>query len=192
MNNAEIENALVLIDDSNIYYGFIKHDWKLDYIKFSGWLFRNFKPVRIYLYGGIISKKTFFDKHPNHTISGFKQQKQNSLDFFKKLRQAGYLVRTKPVTSIFDATSGKFRRKCNFDVEITIEALDLINAYDELVLCSGDGDFLKLVRYVKGKHKKVTLISHKDRLNSEMRTAANRIIFLEDIRSEIEKKRGLP
>jgi len=56
-----------------------------------------------------------------------------------------------------------------------------------LVLCSGDGDFTKLLKYVKGKYKKTTIMTHKDRLNGELRKTANRAIFFEHIRKDVEK-----
>ena len=32
------DKSLVLIDDSNVYYGFKKYRWQLDYEKFYYWL----------------------------------------------------------------------------------------------------------------------------------------------------------
>ena len=79
-----------------------------------------------------------------------------------------------------------------FDVEMTIFAIDKLPEYQELVLCSGDGDFVKLLKYVKGKYKKAIVMAHKDRLHWQVQEAANRVIFFEDIRKDIEKKKGLP
>jgi len=112
--------------------------------------------------------------------------------FFKKLKTKGYIVKTKPVTSVYDYTKGGFNRKCNFDVEITIIALDKLSDYQELVLCSGDGDFIKLIKYAKGKFRKTTVMAHKHRLNSELEITANKTIFFETLKPELEKKKGLP
>jgi len=65
--------------------------------------------------------------------------------------------------------------------------LDKLNDYEELILCSGDGDFTKLLKYIKGKFKKATLIAHKDRLNWELKKTANKVIFIESLRREAEK-----
>ncbi len=49
--------------------------------------------------------------------------------------------------------------KCNFDVEISVDAMRLIRAYDTLCLLSGDADFAALVQHLKAKEgKKVILI----------------------------------
>jgi len=190
--NKEMRKTLVLIDDSNLYYGFKKQRWDLDYEKFNTWIKKEFNTIDIYFFGGVPSKKTFFDKHPNHTISGFIKYKRDREAFIKRLKKFGYKVRTKPVASVYDSTAGIYKRKCNFDVEIAIVALDKINEYEELVLCSGDGDFVKLIKYLKGKYKKTTIVAHKDRLNSNLAVAANRKIFFREIRSLVEKKKELP
>ena len=187
-----MDKSLILIDDANFYYGFTDKDWELDYEKFYNWLKKNFEPIAIYFFGGIISKKTFFDRHPTHTLTGFIKYKDKREAFFRMLKKVGYIVRTKPVASVFDSTRGEYKRKCNFDVEITIIALDKLAEYQELVLCSGDGDFVKLLKYVKGKFKKTTVIGHKDRQNWELERTANRSISLESIKEEVGKKKELP
>jgi len=49
--------------------------------------------------------------------------------------------------------------KCNFDVEISVDAMRLTNAYDTLCLLSGDADFAALVQHLKAKEwKKIVLI----------------------------------
>jgi len=188
----EQKRALVIIDDSNLYYGCKLQRWELDYGKFYIWLNDKFYPIDIFFFGGVISRKTFFDRHPTHTLSGFIKSKKDREAFLKKLKRIGYRVRTKPVASVYDSTEGVYKRKCNFDVEITIQAIDRLPEYEELVLCSGDGDFIKLVKYIKGKHKKMTIMAHKDRLNSNLAIGANRIIFFRDIKSFVEKKKELP
>ncbi len=192
MNNMDSRKSLILIDDSNLYYGFKRQRWEMDYEKFFNWLHENFNPVSVFFFGGIISNKTFFDRHPTHTLTGFIEYKERREAFFKLLKKIGFVVKTKAVASVYDSTAGVYKRKCNFDVEITIIALDKLNEYQELVLCSGDGDFVKLLKYAKGKFKKATVITHKDRTNWKVAQTANRVIYLESIRSEIEKKKGLP
>ena len=156
-----------------------------------GWV-KIFLLLEFIFFGGIISKKVFFDRHPTSNLTEFVKYKEKRESFFRMLKKVGYIVKSKPVASVYDSTDGEYKRKCNFDVEITIIALDKLQEYQELVLCSGDGDFVKLLKYVKGKHRKSTIIVHKDRLNWGLKATANRVIFLENIKNEVEKKRGLP
>ena len=56
--------------------------------------------------------------------------------------------------------------KCNFDVELTIDALRLMDDFNTITLFSGDSDFAALLRYLKAHDKKIILfysgrISHR-------------------------------
>ena len=140
------EKSLILIDDSNLYYGCIKYDWEIDYQKFYDWLHDTFNIYEIYFFGGIITQKAYLDSHPNKEFLDFVNEQDKRKNFFKKLKKIGYKVKSKPVVSLYDSTKGDYKRKCNFDVEITINAIDNLNSYKELILCSGDGDFIKLLK----------------------------------------------
>jgi len=49
--------------------------------------------------------------------------------------------------------------KCNFDVEISVDAIRLFEKYDTFCLFSSDVDFTALVRFLKKKGKKFILFS---------------------------------
>ena len=188
-DNLEVvgRTALVLIDESNLHYGSITAGWSLDFKKFLDWLSKEFSIIEGYIFAGIISKKAYFDKHPDARQVDFSTAVYKRRGFFTKLKSYGFSMRTKPVASIYDSTSGRYKLKCNCDVEIAIMAIDKLDHYDELILCSGDGDFEKLVKYIKNKNKKVTVICYKDRLNRGLANSANRAIYYKTIRKEVEK-----
>jgi hypothetical protein len=48
--------------------------------------------------------------------------------------------------------------KCNFDVEISVDSVRLINSYDTFCLLSSDADFAALIRFLKKQKKKIVLI----------------------------------
>lgn len=52
----------------------------------------------------------------------------------------------------------KGRRKCDFDVEITRDALNNVDSYETFILVSGDGDYAPLVDDLISKGKKTILI----------------------------------
>ena len=72
-------------------------------------------------------------------------------------------------------------------MELTIDALDGLGNYDAFVLLSGDGDFVKLIKYLKGKKKKTIVIAPSDRFSEKFEKAANQVIYLEDIETEISR-----
>jgi len=59
-------------------------------------------------------------------------------------------------------------RKANFDVEITIDVLEMIDKFDTLVLFSGDSDFDYLIRKLRAKGKRVIVISTKHHISKEL------------------------
>lgn len=184
--------VIVLIDASNYHYGLAKLGWLIDYAKFVKYLKANHNIVDIYFYGGIHSKKSFFDKHPRldpqkgEDLKEFSNNKWKKINFFHVLKSLGIIVKKKPISSIYDNIEGCYRRKCNCDVELTIDALDRIDDYDEIILCSGDGDFSRLIRYLKYKGKKAIVIALKDRISWVLKKAAHSIIHLNALRTQIE------
>jgi len=177
--------AYLFIDASNIHYYLVKAGWRVDWIKFKKFCEKHYESPKFFYYEGVPSKAQYFDTHPDHSLPQFIAAKQDKMDYFKFLKSIPYIVRHKPVGRVYDNTSGQFKHKCNFDVELTIDALDGIANYDAFVLFSGDGDFVKLVKYLKGKRKKTIAIAPSERFSDNLEKAANQVIYLEDLKAEI-------
>jgi uncharacterized LabA/DUF88 family protein len=71
----------------------------------------------------------------------------------------GYTVVTKPAKEFVDATTGRRKMKVNMGIELTVEAMQLAEHLDEIVLLSGDGDFRPLVEALQRRGVRVTVIS---------------------------------
>jgi uncharacterized LabA/DUF88 family protein len=74
--------------------------------------------------------------------------------------------------------------KCNFDVEISVDAIKLLDHYDTICLFSGDADFVHLARFLKGKGKKVLLIKGGNIVH-QLREIADLVINAQDIKKHI-------
>ena len=48
--------------------------------------------------------------------------------------------------------------KCNFDVEICVDAIRLMNKYDSFCIFSSDADFISLMKHLNNNRKKVILV----------------------------------
>src|SRR5690348_8255791 len=70
----------------------------------------------------------------------------------------GYTVVTKATKEFIDA-SGRRKVKGNMDIELAVDAMELAEHIDQMVLFSGDGDFRSLVEAVQRKGVRVTVIS---------------------------------
>jgi uncharacterized LabA/DUF88 family protein len=70
----------------------------------------------------------------------------------------GYVVATKATKEFFDA-SGRRKVKGNMDVELAVDAMELAEHIDQMVLFSGDGDFRSLVAAMQRRGVRVTVVS---------------------------------
>ena len=108
--------------------------------------------------------------------------------FFTVLKHTGIKLITKPLKIITEADEAKGKiRKANFDVEITLDAYELRDKYNTLVLFSGDSDFDYLVRQLRQLNKRVVVISTKHHISKELIKSCNKYIDLKKIRKYIER-----
>src|SRR6476646_4612485 len=70
----------------------------------------------------------------------------------------GYTMVTKPTKEFTDAT-GRRKLKGNMDIELAVDAMELSEHLDHIVLFSGDGDFRSLVEALQHKGKRVSVVS---------------------------------
>ena len=70
----------------------------------------------------------------------------------------GYTVVTKATKEFIDA-SGRRKVKGNMDIELAVDAMELAEHVDQMVLFSGDGDFRSLVEAVQRRGVRVTVVS---------------------------------
>jgi len=70
----------------------------------------------------------------------------------------GYTVVTKATKEFIDP-SGRRKVKGNMDIELAVDAMELAESIDQMVLFSGDGDFRSLVEAVQRRGVRVTVIS---------------------------------
>jgi uncharacterized LabA/DUF88 family protein len=70
----------------------------------------------------------------------------------------GYSVVTKPAKEFVDST-GRRKVKGNMDIELAVNAMEMADRIDHMVLFSGDGDFRSLVEAVQRKGVRVSVVS---------------------------------
>ena len=92
-------------------------------------------------------------------------------------------MNTRSIT--YDA-QGKFvlLPKCNFDVEICIDAIRLMDEYNTLCLFSSDADFISLFRFLKNKGKKIILIKG-GYAQTQLIQQADLVIQAQDIKPDL-------
>jgi len=70
----------------------------------------------------------------------------------------GYSVVTKPAKEFVDSM-GRRKVKGNMDIELAVDAMEMVEHLDHIVLFSGDGDFRSLVEALQRKGARVSVVS---------------------------------
>jgi uncharacterized LabA/DUF88 family protein len=100
----------------------------------------------------------------------------------------GYKVVTKPTKEFFDST-GRRKIKGSMDIELAVDAMELAEHVDHLVLFSGDGDFRSLVEAIQRKGRKVSVVStlqtQPAMVADELRRQADHFVDLATLASRI-------
>lgn len=95
-----------------------------------------------------------------------------SINFLKTISKIGYKIITKPVKYITIAIINNqriFRRKCDFDMEISIDVHKTVeDNYRSYVFFSGDGDFEPLYKLLINNNKQVIIIYAHGHLGKEV------------------------
>ncbi len=108
--------------------------------------------------------------------------------FFTYLKKGlKFVVRKKELKQIKTSSSSgmSIEEKGNMDVEMTIDAVNLIAKYDMAILFTGDSDFLALVSYIRNRGKQVYIYSSRNNISSELRTGADGYIDVLTISDDI-------
>ena len=81
--------------------------------------------------------------------------------FFEALEKSGIEIRVKDLQEFYGGA-----KKADWDVGMALDAVRTSEIVDALVIVSGDGDFLPLVEYLKGKGRRVEVMAF-DRTTSQ-------------------------
>jgi len=166
------EKIALFIDGANLYatskaLGFdIDYKQLLVYFQEQGYL------LRAYYYTALIEDQEYSSIRP-------------LIDW---LDYNGYRVVTKPAKEFTDST-GRRKVKGNMDIELAIDAMELSDTVDHMVLFSGDGDFRALVEALQRRGRKVTVIStvssQPPMIADDLRRQADHFVDLNNLKSEI-------
>ena len=129
-----LKKALVLVDVQNVYYT-CRQAYK-----------RNFNYNQFW-------RELTYNLDIDHAFAyAIDRGDSKQREFQNILRAIGFEVKLKPFIQRADGSA-----KGDWDVGITVDALEYADSVDEVILVSGDGDFDILVNALKGKGKTVTV-----------------------------------
>lgn len=185
--------TLVIIDWANVYGWQKSLDWRVSPRKLYSYLrrYKEIEEIRFY-FGTDKHKKSIKFLQEVRQI-GFTVVSKNvkyvpvTLDksHFRKLIDAfrqnfTQLRLTKKQQEKLLEIIGQtvLRRKCDFDVEITMDVQRLIDDFESMVFFSGDGDYASIVKYCLKKDKQVIVVFAAGHLGREIRKLEKGKIFL--------------
>lgn len=157
----------IYIDGANLFYQGKRSGWHIDYKKFHAWASKENEIV--------VAK--YFIGDPSWEPARSINQALNSY-----LKRVGFEVITKPLKRL-RTKPGRFKNKCNFDVEIHDEIVHDLDKLDIVYLASGDSDFVRTKERVLSKKKRIKFLSYKQGCAWELRMSWH--VFLDDIKEEI-------
>jgi len=103
--------------------------------------------------------------------------------FFEALGNLGIETRVRDLQEFYDG-----QKKADWDVGIVIDAIRTAPGVDVIILCSGDGDFVPLVEYLKNQGKRVEVIAFERTTSAALKEVADEFIDLsQDIRKNLMK-----
>lgn len=188
--------TFVFIDAANLFYGGEKSlGWTVDYQKLYKYLEKRYDASRVYYFAGIEIYDYPFDYQFNDWVCINKLEKYSEkgnrklIHLYKKLEKFRYILRLKPVKKHTKA-DGTIDRKANCDVGITLCMMQDKDDYERLVLFSGDGDFISVLKYLTEKEgKQLVVVSRAIKTAKEIRQIAGiGFVTFESLRPDIEKE----
>ena len=95
------------------------------------------------------------------------QQIKKQLGFMLLLKSIGYNLELTPLKKHVRADDDSVKAKGDSDVRIAVKIFDIADTIQNIILVSGDGDFLPLLKRMVTLNKKVTVMGYrsKDRFN---------------------------
>jgi len=188
--------TFAFIDASNLFYGGEKSlGWKIDYQKLLVYLKNKYGISRALYFGGVEIHGFKFNYLANSTVPVEDLEKYlveitrkrgdrmneamlllinrhiGRVRFYLKLKEFGYDLKLKPV-KLYKQEDGTTKRKANCDVDMTFYLMKEKDNFDRVIVLSGDGDFLPVLKYLRDQGKEVIVLSRGPRTAREIKQFA--------------------
>ena len=166
------DRLALFIDGSNLYAASRALGFDIDYKLLRNEFMRRGKLLRALYYTALLENDDYSPIRP-------------LVDW---LHYNGFSMVTKPAKEFTDSM-GRRKVKGNMDIELAVDAMELAQHVDHIVLFSGDGDFRPLVEALQRKGVRVSVVStirsQPPMIADELRRQADNFIELDELREVI-------
>ena len=136
------EKTALFIDGANLHAAARSLELDIDYKRLLDYFSKRGRLVRALYYTAIIEEQEYSSLRP-------------LIDW---LDYNGFFVVTKTAKEFTDSL-GRRKVKGNMDIELAVDAMEMSEHLDHIVLFSGDGDFRRLIEALQRKGRRVTVVS---------------------------------
>ena len=168
------ERAALFLDGSNLFSAARALDLDIDYQKLRQYFERQVNVIRALYYTPLPENQDYSPVRP-------------LVDW---LDYNGYTVVTKPIKAFADA-QGRTKLKGNMEVDLAVDAMQMLPQLDHLILFSGDGNFRRLAEAAQWSCCRVTVVStlksEPPLIADELRRQADQFIDLADMSRDIRR-----
>jgi uncharacterized LabA/DUF88 family protein len=162
-----MDRVAIFIDGENIHYSAKHLNMRLDYLKLCRKLAGTRRLVRSYFYTAVSN------------------QSEGKIDFINFLKLNGFAVVTKEIKSFNDGDSSTRNVRGSLDMEMAIDALELAEKLDTVILCTGDGDFKPLVIALGRKGVHVEVCALREMTSTDLIAASDQYTDLASMKDDI-------
>ncbi len=166
------ERIALFIDGANLYATAKSLGFDIDYRRLLKEFQGKGRLIRAFYYTALIEDQEYSSIRP-------------LIDW---LDYNGYSVVTKPTKEFVDSL-GRRKVKGNMDIELAVDAMEMADHLDHIVLFSGDGDFRSLVEAVQRKGVRVSVVStvmtQPPMIADELRRQADEFVDLSQIAARV-------
>jgi uncharacterized LabA/DUF88 family protein len=173
--SASTENIALFIDGANLYSTAKTLGFDIDYRRLLKEFQNRGAVLRAFYYTVVIEDQEYSSIRP-------------LIDW---LDYNGFTVVTKATKEFIDAY-GRRKVKGNMDIELAVDAMELAEHIDQMVLFSGDGDFRSLIAAIQRRGVRVTVVStissQPPMIADELRRQADTFIDLAELRAKLARE----
>ncbi len=171
------ERMALFIDGANLYAAARSLQFDVDYKRLLDLFSKKGRLIRAFYYTTLIEDQEYSPIRP-------------LIDW---LDYNGYTMVTKPIREYTDS-QGRRKTKGSIDIDLTIDALEMADKVDHILLFSGDGDFRRLVDSLQRKGVRATVVStirsQPPMVADELRRQADNFIDLYDLAPHIQRSQS--
>ena len=166
------ERLALFIDGSNLYSAAKALGFDIDYRLLRSEFMQRGKLLRAFYYTALLENDEYSPLRPLVDL----------------LNYNGFTMVTKTAKEFTDS-QGRRKIKGNMDIELAVNAMEIAEHVDHIVLFSGDGDFRPLVEALQRKGCRVSVVStirsQHPMIADDLRRQADNFIELDELRDVI-------